>query len=270
MENNGWIRLHRKIMENKYWLSEPFTRVQAWIDLLLLANHKPGQIRKRGILIDVNRGQVGYSEESLAARWRWSRGKVLRFLAELKTGQQIERIPVQQNPRLSSLISIVNYDFYQSGDTTNEQKTEQQAVQQTDNKRYRNKNNKNEKNNNISPDAAEVLAYLNERTGKRYRNASHIQARLNDGQTIEDCKRVIDNKTIDPYFVANPKYLNPETLFRPSNFDKYVNEFPSPNSNKTKSMEKVSTCPRCRAQIPPQDRIGEGCIHCENKKAVTA
>ena len=150
MENDGWISLHRKIMDNKYWLSEPFTRAQAWVDLLLLANHKPGQIRKRGILIDVNRGQVGFSEESLAARWRWSRGKVLRFLSELKTGQQIERVPVQQNPKLSSLISIINYDFYQSGDTTKEQKAEQQTVQQTDIKRYRNNNDNKEKKEYMS------------------------------------------------------------------------------------------------------------------------
>ena len=118
MANNGWIKLHRKIMDGAYWLSEPFTRAQAWIDLLLLANHTPGHIRKRGILIEVQRGQVGFSEESLVARWKWSRGKVIRFLSELKSNQKISRNPVQQNPKLSSLITIVNYDLYQSNGTS--------------------------------------------------------------------------------------------------------------------------------------------------------
>jgi len=81
--NQGWIRLHRQIMETPEWLAEPFTRGQAWVDLLLLANHETGYIRRRGILIAVDRGQVGYSEESLASRWQWSRGKVRRFLVEL-------------------------------------------------------------------------------------------------------------------------------------------------------------------------------------------
>jgi hypothetical protein len=48
-ESNGWIKLHRKIVESPDWLSEPFTRGQAWVDLLLIANHTTGHIRKRGI-----------------------------------------------------------------------------------------------------------------------------------------------------------------------------------------------------------------------------
>ena len=86
MGNNlGWIRIHRKIMDTPEWLAEPFTRAQAWVDLLLLANHETGFIRKRGIMIAVERGQVGYSEDALSARWRWSRGKVRRFF--FRTGE---------------------------------------------------------------------------------------------------------------------------------------------------------------------------------------
>ena len=80
MENNaGWIQLHRSIMDHPDWFAEPFTRAHAWIDLLLLANHKVGYIRKRGILIEVPRGQVGHSEDAIAERWKWSRGKVGDF-----------------------------------------------------------------------------------------------------------------------------------------------------------------------------------------------
>jgi hypothetical protein len=137
----GWVALHRKIMEGEYWLSEPFTRAQAWIDLILLANHKQGYIRKRGIPIEVQRGQVGYSEETLALRWRWSREKIRRFLKELKSSGSIMRIPAHQNSKLSNLISITNYDLYQA--------TVHQAIQQTDIKRYRNNNDNNKKNTYI-------------------------------------------------------------------------------------------------------------------------
>ena len=78
-------------MDSPDWLAEPFTRGQAWVDLLLLANHKEGFIRRRGVLVAVERGQVGYSEEALAARWKWSKGKVRRFLSELARLSRVSR-----------------------------------------------------------------------------------------------------------------------------------------------------------------------------------
>lgn len=133
--SGGWIRLHRKIMDGKYWLAEPFTKAQAWVDLLLLANHRTGDICKRGIRFEVQRGQIGFSEETLAERWKWSRGKVRRFISELASDNSVERVPAvpktdistvqqngqkigQQNKRLSYLISIINYDQYQLSGTT--------------------------------------------------------------------------------------------------------------------------------------------------------
>jgi len=82
-------------------------------------------------------------------------------------------------------------------------------------------------NNIISESAKVVLEYLNEKANKKFRltpsNLSHIKARLKDGYTFDECKRVIDNQIKDDYFKQNPKFLNPETLFRPSNIDKYLN-----------------------------------------------
>ena len=112
------------------WLSEPFTRGQAWVDMVLLANYKSGWIRKRGAKVEVSRGQIGWSEVALSERWKWSRGKLRRFFKELEKTEKI----VQQKTNITSLISIVNYDSYQ--------KVEQQTVQQTDSKRYSNKKGK--------------------------------------------------------------------------------------------------------------------------------
>jgi hypothetical protein len=108
------------------WKEKPFNRGQAWIDMILLANHKEGQVRARGIPIKILRGQLGWSKVALAERWGWSRGKVTRFFDELEIEQQIE----QQNNNVTSLITIINYEKYQ-GDG-------QQIVQQTDSKRTAN------------------------------------------------------------------------------------------------------------------------------------
>ena len=148
--SDGWIKLHRSLIDHDIWTQEPFTRGQAWVDLLLLANHTQNQFRVRGNLVIVSRGEVARSEESLALRWKWSRNKVRRFIEELssKTIQQIEQ---QKSPILNK-IRIINYDLYQSNDpsettdgTTERQQTEQQKDTNKNDKKE--KNDKNEKNN---------------------------------------------------------------------------------------------------------------------------
>ena len=133
MTMQGWIKLHRQLTDNPLWLSEPFTRGQAWVDLIILANHKDGILRVRGNKVNVKRGQVGWSELSLCERWKWSRGKVRRFVKELEKTGNI----VQQKNKITSIITVVKYDDYQD--------VVQQTVQQTDNRQYTNKNVKKEK-----------------------------------------------------------------------------------------------------------------------------
>lgn len=54
----GWIKLYRQIDENPLWFEEKFTRAQAWIDFLLLANHDRSSFLVRGNRVTVERGQV--------------------------------------------------------------------------------------------------------------------------------------------------------------------------------------------------------------------
>ena len=89
---------------------------------------------------------------------------------------------------------------------------------------------KKAKETKADKEATEVIDYLNAKTGSAYKasskaNISVIRARLNDGYTVEDCKKVIDTKA--GQWLTNPdmvKYLRPETLFRPSKFEGYLNE----------------------------------------------
>ena len=147
-------------------------------------NHKSGFIRARGIKIEVKRGQVGTSQEALSKRWKWSRGKVLRFLNELEMEQQI----VQQKNNVTSLLSITNYDEYQTSSTANGTTNEHQTVQQTDtNKNDKNKKNEEEEVNKPvkNNDDKVILSYLNEKTGKKFRVAKGLRTRLNEGYTFQ-------------------------------------------------------------------------------------
>lgn len=89
----------------------------------------------------------------------------------------------------------------------------------------------------------EVIEYLNARTGKSFRASSEsttrkVAARLKEGYTVGDFKRVIDNKVKD---WANDgsmaKYLRPETLFG-TKFEAYLNEGrPTDGGNRTTSAD---------------------------------
>lgn len=82
----------------------------------------------------------------------------------------------------------------------------------------------------FSSEIDEIVNYLNAKTGKHFspktaETQKHITARLNEGYTIEDFKRVIDTKVAD--WSSNPhmaQYLRPKTLFLPSNFEGYLNQ----------------------------------------------
>jgi hypothetical protein len=95
------------------WTNEPFSRSQAWVDLILLARHKDGETRISGERYLIKRGCLIWSQKNLSLRWKWSRGRVKRFLDELRdVKHQIEH----QNIRRSTHVKILNYDRYQSAD----------------------------------------------------------------------------------------------------------------------------------------------------------
>ena len=77
----------------------------------------------------------------------------------------------------------------------------------------------------------EIIDYLNEKTGRKYKhtaiaNQRVIKARMNEGYTLEEFKTVIDKKTVEwENDVKMKKFLRPETLFG-TNFDRYLNEDP--------------------------------------------
>jgi len=101
----------------------------------------------RGNLVKVERGQNGYSEDSLAKRRQWSRNKVRRFLNYLEAIQQIE----QQKSKVKSVITIVNYEKYQQNDTTDDTTERHQTIQQTDTIK-KDKKEKKEKEDIVVPE----------------------------------------------------------------------------------------------------------------------
>lgn len=79
----------------------------------------------------------------------------------------------------------------------------------------------------VKTDAVLVLEYMNESYGKNYKpttksHLENINARLNEGATVEECKAVIDFKYQDWKGTTQEQYFRPQTLFQPSKFDGYL------------------------------------------------
>jgi hypothetical protein len=110
--------------------------------MLLHANWKDKELFIDSVPVLIKRGQFMTSQVKLAKRWKWSRAKVQRFLNGLKTVQQIEH----QTSTQYSLITICNYERYQSPEKESEHQTEHLNEHQTSIKRAQLRIDKKDKN----------------------------------------------------------------------------------------------------------------------------
>jgi len=142
----GWIKLPRDIVKHSIWQKEePFCWKAAFIDLMLLANFEahPYFFNEQEFL--VNPGEIITSQEKLALRWKWSRGRVYRFLEKLKDIGEID----YQADMVSTRITLSKWKTYQLGELTDERQVRQVADRrQTAGRQVADtyNNDKNEKN----------------------------------------------------------------------------------------------------------------------------
>lgn len=112
--DKGYIKLYRDIRDHWIWTDKPFDRARAWIDLIMLANHKESTVLFDGRPLTIRRGQHMTSLTILADRWGWSRSKVKRFLDDLKAEHMIS---TRRNSR-GTLVTIEKYGIYQDSRNT--------------------------------------------------------------------------------------------------------------------------------------------------------
>ena len=108
---SGWIKLHRKIQDCFLW-DDPFGRKDAWIDLLLLVNHKEKKVMFDGKVVTVKAGQRITSIRKLSERWHWGKDRTKAFLDLLESEGMITR----ESDSRKTVITVVNYGIYQGED----------------------------------------------------------------------------------------------------------------------------------------------------------
>ena len=148
-KKESWIKVFRNIEKSWLWEERPFSRGQAWIDLLLLAKFRDGSfINRRGNLVDAKKGHVYRSISSLADRWGWSRKKVDHFFDQLETENMIKVNKKRASEETS--IFIVNYSRYQIFGT-GKRASEEQVKHIYKNDKECNKNDKERKKEPAAP-----------------------------------------------------------------------------------------------------------------------
>ncbi|HBG3109601.1 TPA: DnaD domain-containing protein [Staphylococcus aureus] len=149
----GWISIDRSIQN--HWLfkeKRTFSKFEAWIYLLMEANHSKAKVPIGNQIVTVERGQRLTSILTLSDLFNWSRFKVKTFLDLLESDGMLE---VKTTSKYT-LITIVNYDFYQSEQGRNQHqndikptsKQHQSNINPTSKQRQTNTNNNDNKDNN--------------------------------------------------------------------------------------------------------------------------
>lgn len=113
----GYFCVHRSLFDHYLFSGEEFSRRDAWIWLLGQASYEPHKLRYQSKVITVGRGEVPTSYRKLAEKWRWSVGRVSRYLSMLSMEGMIDT----HTDTGFVIVTICNYDKYQAsltkGDT---------------------------------------------------------------------------------------------------------------------------------------------------------
>jgi hypothetical protein len=121
VKNPGVYAQSRAIFDHPMFKDEPFTEREAWSWMCGAAAFKPMTVRVAGFVIDLERGQLAFSQRFLERRFKWSRQKVRGFLAKLGQHESIIQIPTKGVTK----IIICNYDKYAFGQPSEQPKNNQ-------------------------------------------------------------------------------------------------------------------------------------------------
>lgn len=164
----GWVKLHRSVLTLPVFDEPELLRL--WLYLLLKASHQPRDVPVGQTIVHLQPGQLITGRKRIAQDLR---------ISETNVRCQLKRLVVHQLVNLKttnrfSLVTLMNWDFFQSGDQQSDQQNASQMpakCQQPDHKQECNKKEKKEKNEKkgvpracfAPPTLAEVQSYVAER-----------------------------------------------------------------------------------------------------------
>lgn len=245
--NGNFIKIDRKMLKWEWYKNEHTKNV--FLHCLLKAYWKDTKIEGKTI----PRGSFVSSIGNIAEELALTPMEVRTALKHLKLTNELTSKGTNRN----TVFTVTNYDLYQSKEQAeqqtdnkqipNEQQTDNEQITRkeqtinkplTTNEEYKEDKNikneeereesKNEKKDTHLSERKQIIEYLNQKLGTRYRHGSdinkkYINARLNEGYTVDDFYVVIDKKCGEWQGTERERYLRPETLFG-NKFESYLNQ----------------------------------------------
>lgn len=229
--NRGYVRLWRKsldagwIKNHKLWCF--------WTYCLMKASHKEFDTIVGLQIVHLMPGQFIFGRRKAAEETGLSEREVRTILAFLINAGNL----TIKTTNKYSVITIVNWPIYQSVNNENDQQNDQQVTSNRPHTRIKEYKNiyivhHADQKCLLQDGVKEVLQVLNNCRSKMLgRNGlrpiisdKNIIARLKDGGSVYEACRIVVTKSEDPYFIENPKYFHPDTLFRKSHWGRYLDE----------------------------------------------
>lgn len=290
----GHFLLSRLIYESAIWRKKPFY-LKLFIWLIGHAAYRDGHIYKGHIL---KRGELvtTYDEITESLAYTFNRAitkpsiKELRVMLEwLQSEGMISVKPLIDGTSankgrptdltrayLGLLISIVNYDIYQ----------EKENYKGIDKGRPTSEQGQlREINREINKKTPEEIFSQISLLKEKYSDQDLINQVFKVISSTRKTNRVSDSVKLnilqqwDKYPVnqvmAGIKIYLEKDYVATGKDEKYLlgiirsssKQTPADLKEEKTESTSISTCPRCHAQIPPQDRFGSGCIHCATQEA---
>ncbi|HCX2121108.1 TPA: DnaD domain-containing protein [Staphylococcus aureus] len=180
----GWISIDRSIQN--HWLfkeKRTFSKFEAWIYLLMEANHSKAKVPIGNQIVTVERGQRLTSILTLSDLFNWSRFKVKTFLDLLESDGMLE---VKTTSKYT-LITIVNYDFYQSEQGRNQH---QNDINPTSKQHQSNINPTSKQHqSNINPTSKQHQSNINPTSKQHQTNTNNNDNKDNNEKNVNNEKK---------------------------------------------------------------------------------
>lgn len=133
---SGYVAISRELFDHPFFAPDAYSEREAWTWMIAAAVWRPTKVRVGRKIFNLKRGQLVFAERFLAKKWGWTKSKVRRFLQRLSRNNDESGPMVNLSAdREATLITICNYDKYQSSRTAGEPQNEPQSGPPADHRR---------------------------------------------------------------------------------------------------------------------------------------
>ena len=174
MDNQGWIKLHRKHLDNPVSSNPKYLAV--WIHILLMANHEDKKIIFNNETIVIKRGSFISSVRKLAKKTNINPKTLHRIIKWLKNETLIET----QTTNKFTVFTVLNWDAYQKDETQNEKPGKHKGNTKVTQGKPNNNDNNDKNNINLKLNSTSTDSKTTSKKPKHFGNekVNHVLKRF--------------------------------------------------------------------------------------------